>query len=74
MDGLKNDVKRQAGKDHDILLERPVIYIHVWQSAEDAADNKWSIYIGESINLMERTRGSIGWLQKRMRREIRWCR
>ena len=56
LDGLKNDVKRQAGKDHDILLERPVIYIHVWQSAEDAADNKWSIYIGESINLMERTR------------------
>ncbi len=56
LDNLKNDMKRQAGKDHDILLERPVIYIHVWQSAEDAADGKWSIYIGESTNIIERTR------------------
>ena len=56
LDDLKNDIKKQAGKDHDILLERPVIYIHVWQSAKDAADNKWSIYIGESTNIIERTR------------------
>lgn len=56
LDNLKNDMKRWAGKDHDILLERPVIYIHVWQSAEDAADGKWSIYIGESTNIIERTR------------------
>ena len=56
LDNLKNDIRRKAGKDHDILLECPVVYIHVWQSAEDAADNRWSIYIGESANLIERTR------------------
>lgn len=55
-DDLAEDIKAQRGKDYDILLECPVIYIHVWQNAKDAADGKWSIYIGESTNIVERTR------------------
>lgn len=55
LEGLKSDIKTQMGNDKDILLECPVIYIHVWQSAGDAADGRWSIYIGESTNVIERT-------------------
>lgn len=31
IDTLENDIKRNAGKDYDLLLNYPAIYIHVWQ-------------------------------------------
>lgn len=33
--GLRDNIKKQMGKDADLLLEYPVVYLHVWQSAND---------------------------------------
>lgn len=56
LENMAENIKACIGKDYDILLECPVIYIHAWQSKKDAEEGKWSIYIGESTNIVERTR------------------
>ena len=56
LDSLSSDIKKSVGKDADLLLERPGIYIHVWRSKTDVLSGRYSIYIGESNNIIERTK------------------
>ena len=55
-DSLADKIKRSLGSDADLLLERPAIYIHVWRSKDDEFNGTWSIYIGESNDIVERTK------------------
>lgn len=53
---LSDDIKAALGKDADLLLERPCIYLHVWQSKNDKLRNQFSIYVGETNDIIERTK------------------
>ena len=55
LDSLASEIKKQAGKDADLLLDHPAIYVHVWQSKYDAMNGTFSIYVGESNDIIERT-------------------
>ena len=48
LDDLNNYLKEKMGKNADLILDYPVVYIHVWQSKDDIQDGKYSIYIGET--------------------------
>ena len=56
LDSLASEIKKQAGKDADLLLDHPAIYVHVWQSKYDAMNGTFSIYVGESNDIIERTK------------------
>ena len=56
LDDLAVAIKKGVGKDADLLLNRPGIYVHVWRSNDDVQNGKYSIYIGETNNLVERTK------------------
>ena len=53
---LKSEIQASLGNKADFLLEYPVVYLHVWQGEEEKADGQWNVYIGESMNLIERTK------------------
>ena len=56
LDNLSVDIKKSIGKDSDLLLDRPGIYIHVWRSKYDILNGTYSIYIGETNNIIGRTK------------------
>ena len=53
---LRSEIKAQLGQNAEYILDYPVIYFHVWQSAADKRENRFSIYVGESTDIIERTR------------------
>ena len=60
LDNLSNDVKKSIGRDADLLLEHPGIYVHVWQSKYDTLNGQYSIYIGETNDIVARTKEHWG--------------
>ena len=53
---LAADIKKALGKDADLLLDHPAIYIHVWRNKYDIMNGTWSIYVGETNDIVERTK------------------
>lgn len=52
---MEANIRAKAGTDADLFLDYPVIYIHLWQNSEDIKNGKYSIYVGESENVLKRT-------------------
>lgn len=57
LDNLADDIKTSIGTDADLLLNHPAIYVHVWRNKSDIMNGTWSIYIGETNDIIERTKG-----------------
>ena len=53
---LANDIKKELRSNADLLLEHPAIYIHVWRNKDDIMNGTWSIYVGETNDIIERTK------------------
>lgn len=53
---LEETIKKELGKDADLILNHPVVYVHVWQTREDQQEKKWSIYVGETNDIIGRTK------------------
>ena len=56
LDTLSSDIKKEVAKDADLLLEHPGVYIHVWRSKFDILNGTFSVYIGETNNIVGRTK------------------
>ena len=56
LDSLAQNIKVNLGQDADLLLEHPAIYIHVWRNKYNILNGTYSIYIGETNNIIERTK------------------
>lgn len=56
LEHLEGDVKEKLGDNAEYLLDYPTVYIHTWQSKEDKKNGKFSIYIGESTDVIKRTK------------------
>ena len=56
LEHLADDIKKKIGKNADLLLNHPAIYIHVWRSKDDIANGTWSIYVGETNDIIARTK------------------
>lgn len=66
---LAENIKKYKGKNADLLLDYPAIYIHVWRNKYDIDNGTWSIYIGETNNIIERTKEH--WAEARVPKEKR---
>ncbi|MCR5726365.1 MAG: hypothetical protein K6G24_02765 [Lachnospiraceae bacterium] len=55
LDSLKTRMKASLGDDSEYLLGYPALYIHVWRSKKDYQEGKYSIYIGETNDIIQRT-------------------
>ena len=55
LDNFEDNVKHELGKNADLILDYLVVYIHTWQSKTDKLNDKYSIYIGETNDILERT-------------------
>jgi hypothetical protein len=53
---LADDIKNTVGNDSDLLLNHPALYIHVWRNKCDYLNGTWSIYVGETNDIIERTK------------------
>ena len=60
LDNLSFDIKNAVGTDADLLLEHPGVYVHVWQSKDDSLGGRFSIYIGETNDVIARTKEHWG--------------
>ena len=56
LESLSTRIKSKVGKDADLLLDHPAIYVHVWRSKYDVLNGTYSIYIGETNNIVERSK------------------
>lgn len=56
LDSLADDIKATIGKDADLLLNHPAVYVHVWRNKEDIMNGTWSIYVGETNDIVSRTK------------------
>lgn len=74
LDHLAEDIKREKGRNADLLLDYPVIYIHVWRSKADISNNQWSIYVGETNDIISRTKEhwAAARIPKNKRRNGNW--
>lgn len=74
LDTLADDIKASVGKDADLLLKHPALYIHVWRSRDDISNNKWSIYVGETNDIIGRTKQhwDAAKIPKARRRDGNW--
>ena len=66
---LIDDIESSVGADADLLLSHPAIYIHVWRNKSDILNGTWSIYIGETNDIIERTKEH--WATARIPKENR---
>lgn len=53
---LAEDIKKALGRDADLLLDHPAIYIRVWRNNYNVMNGTWSIYVGETNDIIERTK------------------
>ena len=51
---LEEEIRKSAGEDADLLLEYPVVYLHVWQNKNDSFNGKYHVYVGEADNVIRR--------------------
>lgn len=56
LDNLAQNIKNDVGKDADLLLDHPAIYLHVWRSKFDVMNGTYSIYVGETNDIIQRTK------------------
>lgn len=56
LDSLADNIKAKIGKDADLLLNHPAVYVHVWRNKEDIMNGTWSIYVGETNDIVSRTK------------------
>lgn len=56
LDTLADDIKAAVGTDADLLLNHPAIYVHVWRNKYDIMNGTWSIYVGETNDIVARTK------------------
>lgn len=56
LDSISKTIKDKVGKDADLLLDHPAIYIHLWRNKYDVLNGTYSIYIGETNDIVERTK------------------
>lgn len=73
-DDLNRDIKNEIGSDADLLLNHPAIYVHVWRSKQDVLSGKYSIYVGETNDIVQRTKEhwSVAKISKDKRKEGNW--
>ncbi len=69
LDTLVDDIKATKGADADLLLSHPAIYIHVWRNNFDIINGTWSIYVGETNDIVARTKEH--WAAARVPKEKR---
>ena len=74
LDHLAENIKKKVGKDADLLLDHPSIYIHVWRSNYDVMNATYSIYIGETNDIVQRTKEhwNAARIPKSKRKEGNW--
>ncbi len=60
LDNLSDNIKQAIGKESDLLLDHPGVYVHVWQSKYDFLNGQYSIYIGETNDIVARTKEHWG--------------
>ena len=53
---LRSDILNTIGKNADLLLDYPAIYVHIWRSKYDEMNGTWSIYVGETNDMIQRTK------------------
>jgi hypothetical protein len=53
---LADDIKAAVGNDSDLLLNHPAVYIHVWRNKYDYLNGTWSVYAGETNDIIGRTK------------------
>lgn len=56
LNNLADNIKTSIGADSDLLLNHPAIYVHVWRNKKDIMEGTWSIYIGETNDIIARTK------------------
>ena len=54
LSSLESKIKSFAGKDADLLLEYPVVYLHVWKNKTDSYNGTYHVYVGEADNVVRR--------------------
>ncbi|MCR4687864.1 MAG: DUF2075 domain-containing protein [Lachnospiraceae bacterium] len=73
LNNLSTDISNALGKDADLLLDYPAVYVHVWQSKNDLLNGTYSIYIGESNDVVERTKEHWNASKIRGQWQNHWC-
>ncbi|KOP30895.1 hypothetical protein ADM98_05490 [Exiguobacterium sp. BMC-KP] len=53
---LEDNIKKSLKADADLLLNYPTIYVHIWRTRNNLLNGTWSIYIGETNNIISRTK------------------
>ena len=56
MDNVRDDIVKRGEPDKTILLDYPTVYIHYWNTNPSDPDSKYDIYIGESNDVIDRTK------------------
>lgn len=51
---LEDEIRKSTGANADLLLEYPVVYLHVWQNKNDSINGKFHVYVGEADNVIRR--------------------
>ena len=51
---LKENIIAFAGDDAELLLDYPVVYLHVWENKDDSLNGKHHVYVGEADNVIRR--------------------
>ncbi len=54
LDTLADQIKKEKGKQAYLLLDYPVVYLHVWKDKYDVFNNTYHIYVGEADNAVRR--------------------
>ena len=54
LSSLESKIRSEYKDDADLLLEYPVVYLHVWKNKNDSLNGSYHIYIGEADNVVRR--------------------
>ena len=54
LDTLTEQIKKEKGKQAYLLLDYPVVYLHVWRDKNDIFNGTYHIYVGEADNAVRR--------------------
>ncbi|MBO4839399.1 MAG: DUF2075 domain-containing protein [Lachnospiraceae bacterium] len=55
-DAVYDEIVKRGDPDKTVLLNYPTVYIHYWNKDLSDPDSKYDIYIGESNDVIERTK------------------
>lgn len=54
LEQLADQIKQAKDNQAYLLLDYPVVYLHVWQDKSDAQNGTYHIYVGEAENAVRR--------------------